>query len=208
MKSYTFTLLAIVLFLGCDKKTESNRFDAQCIADSEGTYPKQENSDYVLPWAVGETFIVSQGNCTNGSHSVKYKEQYGYDFSMAIGTHIHAARSGVVIELEESFVDGTRRVGEHNFIAIRHADNSVARYIHLTKDGALVELADTIQQGDLIALSGNTGYSTGPHLHFDVVDGDCFDFSQSCQTQPTTFLNTIPHATGLVEEDAYTAFPY
>ena len=203
-----FALGLAFVFLACDKEEDSNNLDLQCVADSQGIYPEQENSPYVLPWAVGESFIVSQGNCTNGSHSVRYKEQYGYDFAMPIGTNIYAARSGVVMDVEESFEDGNFKVGEHNFVFIRHSDSTVARYIHLTKDGALVNVADTINQGDLVGLSGNTGYSTGPHLHFDVVDGSCLDFNVKCQNQPITFLNTKPHPTGLLEDEVYMALPY
>ena len=202
-------ILAIpVVLLSCKEDMTPNRIDSECKVASEGIYPAQESSDYVLPWIVGESFVVSQGNCTTGSHSVQYKEQYSYDFAMPVGTNIHAARKGIVIGIEEAFVDGNKKVGQHNFVFIEHEDGSVARYIHMTKDGVLVSLNDTIDQGALIALSGNTGYSTGPRLHFDVVDGSCANLNAQCQSQPLTFSNTVPHPEGLEENKEYTALPY
>jgi murein DD-endopeptidase MepM/ murein hydrolase activator NlpD len=55
-----------------------------------------------------------------------------------------------------------------NLIFILHADGTIARYLHLQRGGAHVEVGDRVAAGDLIGFSGNTGYSQGPHLHFDV----------------------------------------
>ena len=55
-----------------------------------------------------------------------------------------------------------------NYVTIGHDDGSQAVYVHLQMNGALVKLGDWVTTGDLIGLSGNTGYSTGPHLHFKV----------------------------------------
>ena len=51
---------------------------------------------------------------------------------------------------------------------IRHSDNTIGRYYHLIKDGVRVVPGQKVKVGDFIGLSGNTGYSDGPHLHFDV----------------------------------------
>jgi murein DD-endopeptidase MepM/ murein hydrolase activator NlpD len=55
-----------------------------------------------------------------------------------------------------------------NNIVIQHNDNSRSGYWHLQKDGALVKVGDTVKQGQLIGLSGKTGYAATPHLHFIV----------------------------------------
>jgi murein DD-endopeptidase MepM/ murein hydrolase activator NlpD len=86
----------------------------------------------------------------------------------------------------ETFADGTRVPGEENVVVIEHADGTFARYYHLTRDGALVAVGDAVAQGEKIALSGNSGASAGPHLHFDVTKG-CYDWG--CQTIPVEFGN-------------------
>jgi murein DD-endopeptidase MepM/ murein hydrolase activator NlpD len=53
-----------------------------------------------------------------------------------------------------------------NMIVIEHADSSRAGYWHLQKNGALINVGDTVKQGQVIGLSGKTGYTAFPHLHF------------------------------------------
>lgn len=92
---------------------------------------------------------------------------------------------------------------DNDYGLVEHADGTVARYYHLTKDGALVEPGDVVAQGDVIGLSGNTGNTGGlRHLHFDVAT--CTEVF-TCPTLPVVFRNTRPHPDGLVEGDAYTA---
>ena len=62
----------------------------------------------------------------------------------------------------------TENLSDGNYISIKHNDGSVAHYWHLKKDGVLVNVGDTILKSQLIGLSGNTGYSAFPHLHFEV----------------------------------------
>jgi murein DD-endopeptidase MepM/ murein hydrolase activator NlpD len=62
-------------------------------------------------------------------------------------------------------------LSEGNYLMIRHGDGTRANYWHFKKDGVLVNVGDTVQQGQLIGFSGNTGYSAFPHLHFEVVPG-------------------------------------
>lgn len=61
-----------------------------------------------------------------------------------------------------------------NYIIIKHADGTFAEYVHLQKDGALVRMGDEVTVGQPIGLSGQTGFASKPHLHFDVfqaIDG-------------------------------------
>jgi murein DD-endopeptidase MepM/ murein hydrolase activator NlpD len=125
------------------------------------------NFVYMLPYEVGTKHFVMQGY--NGRFS--HRKQFALDFKMKVGTPIHAARGGIVIELKEDS-DKRGRKPEFaqyaNFVNILHNDGSIAIYFHLQKDGALVNVGDTVKIGQKIALSGNTGWSTGPHLHFAV----------------------------------------
>jgi murein DD-endopeptidase MepM/ murein hydrolase activator NlpD len=56
----------------------------------------------------------------------------------------------------------------NNYVLIRHADGTLGHYCHLQKGGVLVKVGQTVTAGEPIAHSGNTGFSTGPHLHFCV----------------------------------------
>lgn len=161
----------------------------------DAAYPEQEDSPYVLPAEPGVVIVVGQGNCTDGSHSGD--QQFAYDFDMPIGTAVVAARSGVVLDAEGQYVDGTRTPGEENFILVEHDDGSVAGYFHLTRDGVLVDIGDVVDAGEVIGLSGDTGDSTEPHLHFEVLDVEDGD------SLPVTFRNTRPHPQGLVDLETY-----
>ena len=204
-----FTMFVVIQ--GCDNGGGSGTFpvDASCKAAAEGTYPLQSTSPYVLPYSIGETYAVAQGNCTNGSHTDSLGQQFAYDFAMPIGTTLVASRGGVVVGIEESFMDGTGEPGEENFVAILHDDGTTARYIHLTTLGVLVQLQEPVSEGDAIAMSGNSGNSSGPHLHFDVVlDPNaslCLPQARNCFSVPVNFRNTSPHENGLIEGIGYSA---
>lgn len=122
-----------------------------------------------LPWAEGSVFKTGQSFHGTLSHSGT--EGYAVDFPMSVGTPVHAARRGLVVRIEEKFTEGGWRLDlkdKGNQVTIAHEDGTLSRYLHLKTDGALVELGQWVNSGDLIGLSGNIGYTSGPHLHFDV----------------------------------------
>lgn len=172
--------------------------------NSCGAFPEWQTSPYVLPYAVGSTYLVSQANCSAGGHRRAYK--YAYDFVMPIGTTVTAARAGVVAEIRMKFVDGQPGEGESNWIKIRHADGTIAAYSHLTANGALIKIGDSVVSGQPIGLSGNTGNTGGrPHLHFHLCP--CSE-PVDCGTLPVTFRNTDANADGLHARRSYPALPF
>jgi len=128
-----------------------------------------DSAIYLLPYAAGGGFRVTQGY--NGSYSHSGPDQYALDFKMPAGTPVNAARGGVVVKVkDDSGSGGPSRKFEScaNYILIRHDDDTLANYAHLQKHGSRVKVGDRVAAGDLIALSGNTGFTSGPHLHFSV----------------------------------------
>ena len=213
----TFSMSCICT--GCsDSRGTSDDFyrSSECLNDM---YPAEERSDYILPWQVGETYLVGQGNCVefgSGSHALGTRAEYAYDIVMPIGTALLAARDGIVIYIEEGFADSTRVQGEENTIVIQHSDSTISNFGHLTTLGALVEVDDVVKHGDVIGMSGDSGASTEPHLHFEVLScqGEpiIFDpvvsFNSSCRSLPTTFRNTGAHPQGLIEGQSYEALAF
>jgi murein DD-endopeptidase MepM/ murein hydrolase activator NlpD len=84
----------------------------------------------------------------------------GIDIANSTGTPIYAAADGVVEKA------GWNKGGYGNLVDIRHADGSMSRYGHNSK--LLVQPGQQVQQGQTIALMGSTGFSTGPHSHFEI----------------------------------------
>jgi murein DD-endopeptidase MepM/ murein hydrolase activator NlpD len=164
-----------------------------------GPYPDQASSPYVLPYPVGTAWSLTQTNCT-GSHREGTFDQYAYDFVMPIGSSVVAARGGVVSRVEERYTDGNFSPDQANYVIVDHGDGTSALYWHLTRNGALVEVGDMVSQGQPIALSGNTGFSTEPHLHFSAFSGSL--------GIPITFRNTTPTVGALLSGQAYPALPY
>lgn len=167
-----------------------------------GPYPAEATSPYVLPYEAGSSYRVSQGNCTNFSHVTGTPDQYAYDFVMPIGTVLIASRGGTVTRITDTFKDNTGVPGEENVVGITHDDGSQALHFHLAQNGSMVTMQQLVQQGDVIALSGNSGNSTEPHLHF-VVGGP--PGTGGVGTLPITFNNTDPHPNGLVSGRSYLA---
>ncbi len=124
---------------------------------------------YHLPYRPGEAFPVSQG--FHGKYSHTGGDSFSIDFKMPEGTPVLAARDGVVVGIkDDSDIGGSDKKFEWdaNYVLIKHSDGTLGHYVHLRKDGVRVKLGQIVSAGEVIALSGNTGHSTGPHLHFAV----------------------------------------
>ena len=94
------------------------------------------------------------------------------DFLVPEGTEVYAAADGIVTALkDDSNIGGfdPKYWYEGNYIVIKHNGEST-EYEHFRHKGTIVKLGDIVKQGQLIDYSGNTGYSRGPHLHFEVME--------------------------------------
>ena len=143
---------------------------------------------YPLPWR-GGPFRLTQG--ANGQYShFTPKGRYAVDIAMPEGTPIVAARGGMVVKIEnEQSGRGNNPAG--NFVRILHDDGTMGVYLHLMKGSVAVREGQRVETGTRIARSGNTGNSTGPHLHFVVqrnmglaIESIPFDFSQPVNSLP------------------------
>ncbi|MCZ6537299.1 MAG: M23 family metallopeptidase [Gammaproteobacteria bacterium] len=126
---------------------------------------------YRAPFAAASQYPISQAFPGQLSH-FDAANRYAVDIEVPVGTPVYAARAGTVIDQATRFFangtdlekDGPRA----NLVRIVHDDGSIAVYAHLNWDSIRVRIGDEVDEGQYIADSGNTGFSTGPHLHFDV----------------------------------------
>src|SRR5690606_8804086 len=143
---------------------------------------------YPLPWA-GGPFRLTQG--ANGKYShFTPKGRYAVDIAMPEGTPIVAARGGMVVRVEND-QSGRGDNPSGNFVRILHDDGTMGVYLHLMKGSVAVREGQRIDAGSRIARSGNTGNSTGPHLHFVVqrnvgltVESIPFNFNRPVNSLP------------------------
>lgn len=130
---------------------------------------------YRLPLQTGYSAKILQGY--EGKFSHQGTEAFAIDWALPEGTVICAAREGIVIEaFDQSRSTGTSKAHKKqgNYVRILHADGTIASYDHLQTGHVNVFPGQRVKVGQRLALSGNTGYSTTPHLHFEVyapIDG-------------------------------------
>jgi murein DD-endopeptidase MepM/ murein hydrolase activator NlpD len=128
---------------------------------------------YRLPYGDDVSFPIIQGYGAKLSH--RGPERYTLDFGMPIGTPVHAARDGVVVLVEHSHESGCalEECGRYaNFVVVLHSDGTTGEYFHLERGSVQVRVGERVRRGQWLARSGNTGFSTAPHLHFGVYRTD------------------------------------
>lgn len=120
---------------------------------------------YDLPFQKGKSFKLFQGY--NGSFS--HRQENALDFSMPEGTEVLAAREGTVVAIVQHNTESCLKEEckkYNNYITVMHPDGTFGHYVHIKYNGAKAKLGDVVKKGDVIAYSGNVGWSSGPHLHF------------------------------------------
>jgi murein DD-endopeptidase MepM/ murein hydrolase activator NlpD len=111
--------------------------------------------------------LTERGFVTRGLHEGLEGEHPGLDVAVASDSYIRASGGGTVVDVGEDAVYG-------RFVVIEHGDGYSTLYGHAS--ATLVSLGQQVRERQVIALSGSTGRSTGPHLHFEVlVDGEPVD---------------------------------
>lgn len=127
---------------------------------------------YRAPFSVANSHVVSQAFPYATTH-LTADAYYALDIVMPVGTHIYAARGGTVFEVASTNyrggLDPDKDMEAANLIRILHDDGTYAVYAHLNWNTIRVEPGAVVQRGEYIADSGNTGFSSGPHLHFAVI---------------------------------------
>ncbi|WP_226648009.1 peptidoglycan DD-metalloendopeptidase family protein [Microbulbifer variabilis] len=125
---------------------------------------------YHLPISSFQGHHITQS--FNGSFSHHQRpNKYAVDIAMPIGTYISAAREGTVIWVKDDYHMGGAKeyfLDKANFVSVLHEDGTYATYTHILQGTSLVKPGDKVKSGDLLARSGSSGFSTGPHLHFVV----------------------------------------
>ncbi len=159
----TAVFLILVFLAGCSASKNPLRKEIKKL--QKGILKDDTSYIYQLPFEPGQSYFLIQGYFGGFSH----KQRAALDFKMQRGTRICAAREGVVVRVKEDGDRGgfNRKYRAYgNNIVIQHPDGSRAGYWHLQLNGALVNVGDTVKKGQVIAISGKTGYTALPHLHF------------------------------------------
>ena len=168
MKIISFSLL-VALLIGCSVSNNPQRTEMRRL--QKGIIKDDTSFIYSLPYEENKTHLLVQGYFSRYTH----KNRAALDFKMKRGTKICSARGGVVIRVKQDGKQGGGNIKYRpfgNLIVIQHDDNSRSGYWHLKFNGALVNVGDTVKQGQVIGLSGKTGYTYFPHLHFIVWKSD------------------------------------
>lgn len=170
LKSYSCILLSSLSMAGCQ-------------LDSKEPTVYDETREYWLPYQAGKKRFLAQGYFGSFSHS-----GYALDFVMPVGTPVLAARSGIVSSVVDSHSGNCPSTLDcsNNDVRIDHLDGTWGVYLHIKQYGACVTYGQQVERGDVIAYSGNVGFSTAPHLHFEVYGAQ----------EPPTFVDINQKGTG------------
>ena len=163
IRPLSLAIISTMILGSCSLSKDPQRRHLKLL--QKGKITEDTSYVYWLPYQEGTGHTVVQGYFSSYSH----KNRAALDFKMKPGTPVHAAREGVVIRVtEDNDRGGLNRSNRPyaNLIVLQHNDNSRTGYWHLQKNGALVNVGDSVTKGQLIGYSGKTGFTAFPHLHF------------------------------------------
>ncbi len=163
-----------VLLAELEHVDQSRRYTRELSFRAKFGDPRASPAPYVyrLPYPTGLTFSVLQG--FHGAFSHRGSNEYAVDFDCPVATPVVAAREGVVVAYNDAaqgsgttpeFLDYKRT----NFVLVLHDDGTLGEYMHLAPSSIAVRAGQRVGRGESLALSGNTGFSSTPHLHFQVM---------------------------------------
>ncbi len=139
---------------------------------------KEDGTLYQIPMGKGLERRITQSFHGPYSHHQE-PSLYAVDIAMPVGTNLQAARSGVVVHVKDDYhMGGSTQffLDKANFVRILHDDGTFADYAHILMGTATVKPGDQVETGDVIARSGSSGFSNGPHLHFVIRKNIGFEY--------------------------------
>lgn len=176
-------LLLIVTFVSAYSFAQTNSVS---VKNGKEVSEDVNHFAYSLPYEKGKSYLLVQAY---QSKLLSHKGEYALDFKMKKGSKICAARGGIVVDVKEDSKKGgvkLKYLSEGNHVIIKHDDGTYGNYWHLKHNGALVNVGDTIKQGQVIGLAGKTGYAAFSHLHFEVTT----QYTPGQHQIPTQFATT------------------
>jgi murein DD-endopeptidase MepM/ murein hydrolase activator NlpD len=130
---------------------------------------------FSLPFPKNRSYKIIQGYNGSYSHNTDFS-RYAIDFSLKIKDTVCSAADGYIVGVIKDYEFGGSSIDwidYSNYITIYHPKSGLfTEYAHLNKNGSFVKVGDTVIKGQPIGLSGMTGYTTVPHLHFNVLVPD------------------------------------
>lgn len=173
MKIFTYwhapSFLMLLILTSCSVSNSPQRKELKLL--QKGKIKDDSSFVYHLPYEENKTHLLVQGYFSRYTH----KHRAALDFKMKKGTKICAVRDGIVIRIK---LDGKRGGGnvkyrpDGNYIVIQHSDSTRSGYWHLRHEAIFVKVGDQVKLGQVIGLSGKSGYTYFPHLHFIVWRSD------------------------------------
>ncbi|MGW6687550.1 M23 family metallopeptidase [Streptomyces sp. NPDC054961] len=161
------TALGATLALGAGTTAAFAAETPTALAGTAGLVSAQAAAGAAKPAATAWEKPVSSYtlSATFGKGGTMWSHKHsGQDFAVPVGTRVDAASAGVVVKAGPN--GGGDGPAYGNAIVIKHANNTYSQYAHLSK--IQVKPGQKVAKGQKIALSGNTGNSSGPHLHFEI----------------------------------------
>jgi murein DD-endopeptidase MepM/ murein hydrolase activator NlpD len=158
-------LIVTLVLCQLNSYSQTSSLSAHTLKETES-----EVSDfaYSLPYEKGKSYLLVQAY---QAKLLSHRGEFALDFKMKNGTKICAARSGVVVDVKQDSKKGgigRKYLSQGNHVIIKHDDGTYGNYWHLKHNGSLVNVGDTIEEGEPIGLAGSTGYAMFSHLHFEV----------------------------------------